>query len=339
MENAFFDFGGVPQTLVIDNLRAAVSRADWYDPEFCPKVRSFAEHYQVAILPTKPYTPRHKGKIENGVKYVKNNALKARTFSTLADQNQHLRQWEQTVADTRIHGTTRQQVIGVFTQSEKPALQPLPPSRFELFEEALRNVHRDGHVQVRGAYYSVGPEYLGHGVWVRWDGRMVRIFDSRMNPIAVHAQVPAGQFSTQSRHIAPEKISGIERGTAWLLGRVEVIGPQSKAWAQQMLQVRGIQGVRVLLGLVSLSHQFSPSTIELACRASLEHRSYHLRGVRQLIALSRSGQEIPQQGNLGFIQEHQIIRPMADYGQFIRDALTGQASAIETSNQNNKEIV
>jgi len=51
LENAFAHFGGLPRTLVIDNLRAAVSRADWFDPELCPKVRSFAEHYGIAILP------------------------------------------------------------------------------------------------------------------------------------------------------------------------------------------------------------------------------------------------------------------------------------------------
>src|SRR5208337_4138844 len=78
LENAFAHFGGIPRTLVIDNLRAAVSRADWFDPELCPKVRSFAGHYGIAILPTKPYTPRHKGKIERGIGYVKSNALKGR---------------------------------------------------------------------------------------------------------------------------------------------------------------------------------------------------------------------------------------------------------------------
>ncbi len=82
LENAFAHFGGVPRTLVIDNLRAAVRRADWFDPELCPKVRSFAEHYGIAILPTKPYTPRHKGKIERGIGYVKGNALKGRTFTS-----------------------------------------------------------------------------------------------------------------------------------------------------------------------------------------------------------------------------------------------------------------
>ena len=329
IENAFYDFGGVPRTLVIDNLRAAVSQADWFDPELCPKVRSFAEHYGVAILPTRPYTPQHKGKVENGVKYVKNNALKAWTFATLAQQNGHLRHWEQTVADTRIHGTTRRQVLAVFTEVEKPVLQPLPPARFDLFEEALRQVHRDGHIQVKGAYYSVGPEYMGQAVWARWDGRMVRIFDSQMGSMTVHAQVPPGQFSTHNRHIAPEKISRIERGAGWLLQQAAVIGPEAGLWAQKMLQARGIAGMRVLLGLLSLKHHFASHEINQACQAAAEHGEYHLRCVRRLAAQRQAGREIPQQGRLGFLQEHAVIRPLADYAQFIRDAISGQKSAGE----------
>ncbi len=170
LENAFTHFGGMPSALVIDNLRAAVTRADWFEAELCPKVRSFAEHYGIAILPTKPYTPRHKGKIERGIGYVKSNALKGRQFASLSDQNAHLLTWEKSVADTRIHGTTRRQVKEVFEQVEKPALLALPPVRFDLFTEALRSVHRDGHVEIKGAYYSVPPEFLGQRVWARWDG-------------------------------------------------------------------------------------------------------------------------------------------------------------------------
>jgi len=93
LENAFWHFGGVPKTLVIDNLKAAVVKADWYDPEIHPKLAAFAQHYQTVILPTRAYTHRHKGKIENGIKYVKNNALKARRFKSLAEENQFLDQW------------------------------------------------------------------------------------------------------------------------------------------------------------------------------------------------------------------------------------------------------
>ena len=109
LENAFRHFGGVPKRLVIDNLKAAVARADWYDPEVHPKLQSFAAHYGTVFLPTKPYTPRHKGKVESGVKYVKRNALKGRTFTCLVDENQFLLDWETRGADTRIHGTTKRQ--------------------------------------------------------------------------------------------------------------------------------------------------------------------------------------------------------------------------------------
>ncbi|MBK8916217.1 MAG: IS21 family transposase [Phycisphaerales bacterium] len=120
LENAFQHFGGVPRMLVIDNLKAAVTKADWFDPELNPKLQAFAEHCGTVIVPTRPYTPRHEGKVERGVDYVQENALKGRTFDSLADQNRYLAEWEAAVADTRIHGTTRQQVGRVFEQIERP---------------------------------------------------------------------------------------------------------------------------------------------------------------------------------------------------------------------------
>jgi len=324
LENALLYFGGSVQTLVIDNLRAAVKRADWFDPELCPRVRSFAEHYGLAILPTKPRTPRHKGKIENGVKYVKNNALKGRTFTSLAEENRFLLEWEQTVADTRIHGTTRKQVHKLFEEVEKATLMPLPTARFALFHEALRRVHRDGHVQVQGAYYSTPPEYLGQDVWARWDGRLVRLFDSRMRPITVHAQQAPGQFSTQQAHIVPEKISGIERGTSWMLGQADRIGPEAKRWAEKMLRERGIQGVRVLLGLLSLAQRHSPFRIEEACAIATSHGAYHLASLRRLITAKQP--LVTTQESFAFASEHPLIRPVADYGQWVREVLTRDAS-------------
>jgi len=335
LENAFAHFGGVPRTLVIDNLRAAVSRADWFDPELCPKVRSFAGHYGIAILPTKPYTPRHKGKIERGIGYVKGNALKGRTFSSLADQNQHLQTWEATIADTRIHGTTRRQVKEVFEQAEKPALLPTPDSRFDLFQEALRSVHRDGHVEIKGAYYSVPPEFLGQRVWARWDGRTVRLLDQKMRPIALHAQRQPGTFSTQSVHILPEKISGIERGTAWMLRRVESIGPHATLWAQSMLNHRGIEGCRVLMGLLSLANSHRRDQIEQACQIAQSHGAYHLRSLRQLIE-----QQNPPaiQQSFEFIEQHPIIRDLDDYEQFVRQAIADQSSQRQALAKGNPSL-
>ena len=170
LENAFGHFGGVPKALVTDNLKAAVIQADWYDPELNPKIQAFCQHYGTTLVPTRPRIPRHKGKVERGVGFAQSNALKGRTFDSLAAQNRFLTEWEATVADTRIHGTTRQQVSKRFTEVERPALLPLPASRFPCFQEGERIVNRDGHVEVAKAYYSAPPEFVGRTVWVRWDG-------------------------------------------------------------------------------------------------------------------------------------------------------------------------
>src|SRR5262249_16095561 len=156
-----------------------VDQPDWFDPELNPKLRSFAEYYGLAILPTRPRLPRHKGKIESGVGYVKGNALKGHVFHSLEEENRRLLDWETTVADLRIHGTVPQQVGPLFAAVERPALQPLPLARFPFFHQGKRKVHRDGHVEVDKAYYSVPPEYLGRAVWVRWDTRIVRILNHR----------------------------------------------------------------------------------------------------------------------------------------------------------------
>src|SRR6266704_3464161 len=126
LENAFRHFGGVTRTLVIDNLRAAVTKIDWFEPELNPKVVCFCEHYGTVILPAKPGMPRHKGKVEAGVKYVQDNGLAGKQFAGLGAQNVHLAHWEETVADTRIHGTTRQQVRALFLTVEKSNLLPPP---------------------------------------------------------------------------------------------------------------------------------------------------------------------------------------------------------------------
>ena len=312
IENAFWHFGGVPKILVIDNLKAAVKHPDWYDPELNPKVQSFCEHYGVTILPTKPRMPRHKGKIESGVGYVQDNGLKGHRFTSLEEENGHLVRWEATVADTRLHGTIRKQVGKLFHEVERGALQPLPVERFPFFQEGQRIVHRDGHVEVAKAYYSVPPEYLGRPLWVRWDLRVVRIFNSRMEQIAVHVRQEPGRFSTQDQHIASEKRSGVERGAVYLLSRARLIGENSVRWAEAMIQARGIEGVRVLQGLLSLVHRHDAEAIERACEVAFSHGAWRLRTLRQL--LKRTA---PEQETFEFLDEHPIIRPLSDYGKLV----------------------
>jgi len=260
--------------------------------------------------------PRHKGKIERGIDYVQENALKGRTFASLNEQNTFLSRWEEEVADARVHGTTRRVVGAHFRAVEQQALLPLPVARFANFREAQRTVHRDGHIEVEKAYYSVPPEYLGHEVWVRWDGRLVRLFNHRLQQIAVHVQKQPGQFSTHEQHLASEKINAVERGAAYLLGKVRRLETPCALWAEAMLQRRGIEGLRVLQGLLQLASKHPREALGRACSAAHGHGEYRLRTLRALLKRQDAHQPL-----LDFMHEHPLIRPMSDYGQFVRAAL------------------
>jgi transposase len=86
LENGLRAFGGVPLLLNLDNLKAAVLKADWFDPEINPKLAEFCRHYRLNVMPCRPYKPQHKGKVERGVSYVRANALKGRRFKSLGCQ-------------------------------------------------------------------------------------------------------------------------------------------------------------------------------------------------------------------------------------------------------------
>ncbi len=150
---------GFKTLLNLDNMKSAVLQADWFDPEINPKLADFCRHYHLHVVPRRPGKPEHKGKVERGVAYLRNNALKGRRLRSVAEENLCLQHWESSIADKRIHGTTRKQVAACF-EEERPHLQPLPSSLFPCFQEARRSVHRDSYVEVEKALYET-PDDMG----------------------------------------------------------------------------------------------------------------------------------------------------------------------------------
>jgi hypothetical protein len=87
LENGLRRFGGCPLLLNLDNMKSAVLKADWFDPEINPKLADFCRHYGMHVVPCRPGKPEHKGKVERGVAYLRNNALKGRRFRSIAEEN------------------------------------------------------------------------------------------------------------------------------------------------------------------------------------------------------------------------------------------------------------
>lgn len=323
LENAFRHFGGVPAILNPDNLKAAVSRADWHDPELNPKIESFCRHYGTTMMPSRPYRPNEKGKVESGVKYVKSNALKARTFASLSEQNLFLRHWESQVADRRIHGTTRQQVQTRFERIEKAALKPLPPALFPSYSEAPRKVHRDSYVEVAKAYYEVPVEFIGRPVWARWDGRCVRIFDKNMRQIACHTRLEPGRFSACLGCAGSRE--SIEKTLARQQHRAANIGPHCGQWARQLAEQRGPRAIRPLMGLIKLHNKHRRADLDAACKAALSRQSWRLRDIETQL------EERSTQTTIDFRDEHELIRSMSTYGEIAGNPFTDEPTKQHVS--------
>jgi transposase len=308
LENAVRSFGGVPLMLNLDNLKAAVLKADWFDPEMNPKLADFCRHYGMHVVPCRPWTPQHKGKVERGVGYVRNNALKGRRFKTLAEENLHLQRWESGVADKRIHGTTCKQVAACF-ELERPHLQPLPSSLFPCYQEARRNVHRDSYVEVQKAFYEAPPEYIGRQVWVRWDSRCVRIYNDRMEQVQIHTRIEPGKFSRclgAGGFSAPVRISCKH----WV-SRAAVLGEQCGQWAQAAVDARGPEALRSIMALCGLINKHSGTALNAACGKAIKSGTRRLKDIKRLLG------EQATQSDFAFAESHPLIRDLKIYTEFI----------------------
>lgn len=316
VENALRAFGGVPVMLNLDNLKAAVKRADWHDPELSPKFAAFCRHYHITPMPCRPYSPQHKGKVERSVRHVRDNALAGRAFASLAELNTHLRHWEQTVADTRIHGTTRRQVGEHFRGIERPTLQPLPQELFPAFTEARRLVGRDSYVEVAKAYYQAPPEHIGRSVWVRFDGRQVRLFDLQMELIASHTRLEPGRYSSVRGARGLDRAGSVQQSLNYWQRRAEAIGPAAAQWARRAVSERGAEAMRSLMGLCGWLRGRRSTDIDQACAQALEcagSANPSLRAIRTHLSAPRATgapmREPPA--------SHPLIRELFVYGQFV----------------------
>jgi len=308
LENAIRHFGGAPMLLNLDNLKAAVLKADWFDPEINPKLADFCRHYGMHVVPCRPWTPQHKGKVERGVAYVRNNALKGRQFKSLSEQNLHLQRWEAGVADKRIHGTTCKQVGACF-EMERPHLQALPSSLFPCYQEAQRSVHRDGFVEVQKAFYEAPPEYIGRQVWVRWDSRCVRIFNERWEQVRMHTRIEPGKFSHSLG--AGGQSAPVAASCRYWVNRAAVLGEQCGAWAQVALDARGPEALRSIMALCGLIKRHSASVINMACAKAIRAGTRRYKDITRLIG------EPGEQGDFVFAQSHPLIRDLKTYSDFI----------------------
>jgi len=309
-EHALIEFGGVPRVVRVDNTKVAVARACLYDPDLNELYEAFSKHWGFIPLPSRPRHPEEQGVQERSGGYVNDNALKGRHFLSIGEMNGHLRRWNRSVAQQRIHGSTRRQVLTHFLEVEKPVLRPLPMERFQLFEVGSRVVHPDGYIEVEAAYYTAPHRLVGQRVRVRWDERLVRIYYAG-EQVRVHArQQLAGSYTTCPDDRPAHKPARQEAYELNLLARAEHIGASALAWARAAIQERDVRAYRLLQGMLALTRNHPKECVDRGCAVALKARLFRYRTLRRLVEQETQRWSVPVRR---LTQEHQVIRPISDY--------------------------
>jgi len=272
--------GGVPELLVPDNLKSGVKSPSLYEPELNPSYQELAAHYGVTVLPARVRKPRDKAKVEAGVLLAQRwilARLRHQRFFSLDEVNRAI---QPLLAELnrrpfqRLPGSRQ----SVFETVDRPALKPLPPTRYEFAEWKRATVGIDYHVEVDRHYYSVPYRYARQPVDVRFTATTVELFH-RGERLASHlrSRVPGGH-TTVAAHLAPahQVVAGwnAQRFLDW----AAQIGPQTQTVIERVLQARPHpqQGYRTALGILRLAKAYGNDRLEAACQraARLQVISY-----------------------------------------------------------------
>lgn len=282
--NAFRKFCGVPKIVKIDNLKAGILEASFYEPTHQEMYRQFAEHYGFNPIPCRVYKPQEKGKVESGIKFVKNNFFAGRTFINSADAESRLADWVRIKCNSRIHGTTKRIPQELFEQEEKSLLSTLPLESFFIPEIVRRKVRRDCHITVGDSYYSVPYAYVGKIVDVHQAEKLIKI-SCEDKEVAVHTRAGApGSFVTNESHYPKYKNFShkSEAYRALYTEKMKEVGPEAEKIFALILQDKPEQWYGLAKGILSLKSVFSEAVINQACQRALAFKITSYKKIKNI---------------------------------------------------------
>jgi transposase len=280
-----FDFiGGVVRIVTPDNLKNAVRKPNYYEPDINPAYQALAEHYQFAVLPTRVRKPKDKGKVENGVQNVERwvlAPLRKHIFFSLQEANQALREQLEWFNNRTMQAVGRSR-RAEFEEIDRPNLRALPERPYEYFERKAARVHIDYHVEFDRHLYSVPHPLIHQEVEIRATEHVVEVFHQGKS-VAVHLRNSRqGRFTTRHEHMPPNHQFLAQINAEQLVQWAAAVGPQTALLVASTLNSRKFpeQAYRSCLGILNLAKKHPQKAIEQACLVALENRMYSYRAVK-----------------------------------------------------------
>ena len=309
---AFEFFGGVPEIVVPDQLRSAVSKPCRYEPVINASYQHMASHYKTAIIPARPLKPKDKAKAENAVLIVQRwilARLRHQTFFTLADLNITIKILLDDLNQRpfkKLPGSRLSQ----FELLDKPALRALPDKPYEYIEFKLARINIDYHFEFDKHYYSVPHNLVKSQVEIQATRDGVAVF-FKGKQVARHPRSQRqGGFTTDANHM-PE---AHKRHQAWtpekLISWAERIGTSTQELVMALLQKKRHpeQAYRACLGLLNLSKQYTPARLDAACQRALHINAPKLKNVKLILESNMDQLPLPLAQQKNNTESHHNVR-------------------------------
>ncbi|MEI8354227.1 MAG: IS21 family transposase [Lentisphaerota bacterium] len=307
---------GVPAITVSDNLKSGVSRACRYEPDINPTYQDMASHYGTAIIPARPRRPRDKAKAESGVQVVEREVLaplRHQTFFSLFELNNAICTRLQ-VVNLRLFQKLDVSRQDLFIELDKPALKPLPPTRYEYAEFIKARVNIDYHIEVLGHYYSVPYELKGQQLDVRLSARMVEALH-RGRRVASHLRdASKGRHTTEASHMPRAHREYLAWTPSRIIHWAGTIGPHCAEAVQKVIDSRPHpeQGYRAALGIIRLAKGYTALRVDAACRRALALDVCRYQSIQSIL---KSGKDME-----ALLTDAPIVTLCRTYHQNVRGA-------------------
>lgn len=269
-EAAWAFFGGVFAVVIPDNTSAIVEHADPLNPRFNQAFVEYAQARGFVVDPARVRTPTDKPRVERVVPFVRQSMFAGETFVDLAHAQRHAEAWCRTRAGLRTHGTTQCRPAECFAVEERPRLRPAPTTSYDLPLYATAKVHRDHHIEVAKALYSIPGNLIGARVQVRADRALVRVFH-RGQLVKVHPRQAPGGRSTDPADLPAERtayaLRDIDHLRRLAAAHGAAIGAYAEAVLDHPLPWTKMRQAYALLGLVK---RWGSARVEAACTRALD---------------------------------------------------------------------
>ena len=282
--NSLAFLGGVPQAIVPDNLKSAVTKSSKYEPVLNKTFRDMGHHYGCVINPTRAYSPQDKALVEGAVKLVYQRIyyeLSSMVFFSLADLNQEIKrllgQYNQYKLKTTGVSRFRQ-----FVETEQQYLSPLPQQPYVLKHYHRAKVQKMGYIYLSSEknYYSVPYRYIGKHVEVQHSIDTVEVYYNKER-IATHAKnYNKGKYTTEKDHLSSTHKYYRSWSRDFFIKQASAVGGNTSLYVAKLIDQQAYPeiGFKRSQGIIALKHKYPTERLEEACKKAMAFDicSYHI---------------------------------------------------------------